>query len=102
MIYTYGDNFKIILEILESTLHPIRESPLNLIVESVLLSICPERDLSGSSIGSEEAYDVVVELSCFSGLIFLAAPSNAYTEHLLQALPSDNYTSQLGEVNRTL
>ena len=45
---------------------------------------------------------MAVELSCFSGLIFLAAPSNAYREHLLQALPSDNYTSQLGEVHRTL
>ena len=71
-------------------------------LESVLLSLCPERDLSESNAGSEEAYDVVVELSCFSGLIFLAAPSNAYREHLLQALPSDNYTSHLGEVHRTL
>ena len=44
---------------------------------------------------------MAVELSCFSGLIFLAAPSKAYTEHLLQALPSDNYTSQLGEVHQS-
>lgn len=44
---------------------------------------------------------MAAELSCFSGLLFLAAPSNAYREHLLQALPSDNYTSQLGQVHQS-
>ena len=69
-------------------------------LESVLLCLCPVYDV-GQTEASDATYGTAVDLACFSALIYLVAPSEAYLHHLMQSLPCDTddaqYGSQLGD-----